>query len=157
MKIEREHLVTAAKAQPNAKERKDGIKFECPGCVAEGHDTDADNAVLWTATGKWGCAVRPGHKHNVAIARALRKTLRERGLLSDNGGPPPPTQEQDPKQEPKPDAPYSFKPALPANHLVSEFIIYGTACSDAPLEFLEAAGLIAVGTGAGCRRRSTSS
>ena len=40
----------AALAQPGARRRPSGnIKFACPACVAEGHDTTQDNAVLFEA------------------------------------------------------------------------------------------------------------
>jgi hypothetical protein len=66
----------AALAQPGARRRPSGnIKFACPACVAEGHDTTQDNAVLFEATGSWGCAwagrTPLGRTHWQAIGQAL--------------------------------------------------------------------------------------
>jgi hypothetical protein len=44
-----------ARAQPGAAMRSMGIKFPCPACRGEGHDTAGDNAILFNA-GTWGCA-----------------------------------------------------------------------------------------------------
>jgi len=43
-----------------AVERAGGVKFQCPGCVKEGHDKHRDNAVLFP-TGHFGCAVNADH------------------------------------------------------------------------------------------------
>jgi hypothetical protein len=66
----------AALAQPGARRRPGGkIKFACPACVAEGHDTAQDNAALFEATGLWGCAwagrTSLGRAHWEAIGRCL--------------------------------------------------------------------------------------
>jgi len=71
-----EALRTAALRQPGAVERTGIIKFQCPACAAEGHDTHQDNAVLFLDDGKWGCAVASiatthGRAHWEAIGQAL--------------------------------------------------------------------------------------
>jgi hypothetical protein len=72
-----EPLRTAALRQPGAHERASGmIKFQCPACAAEGHDTHEDNAGLFINDGKWGCAfassdTAKGRAHWEAIGQAL--------------------------------------------------------------------------------------
>src|SRR4029453_16211155 len=72
-----EPLRTAALRQPGAHERASGmIKFQCPKCAAEGHDTHDDNARLFINDGKWGCAfassdTAKGRAHWEAIGQAL--------------------------------------------------------------------------------------
>jgi hypothetical protein len=62
--------IAAALRQPGAKRRANGsVKFQCAGCLAEGHDKHRDNAIVW-ASGKFGCAVG-GRAHNRAIWRQL--------------------------------------------------------------------------------------
>jgi hypothetical protein len=74
-------LEAAALRQPGAVRRQHGIKFQCPGCAAEGHDKHRDNACLFP-TGDWGCAWAKdtdlGLSHWEAIGRAL-------GAFSNNG------------------------------------------------------------------------
>ena len=67
-----QRYLDAALRQPGAKRRGSGVKFQCAGCLAEGHDHHRDNAVVW-ASGRWGCAVG-GRAHNAAIARQLGVT-----------------------------------------------------------------------------------
>jgi Bifunctional DNA primase/polymerase, N-terminal len=72
----RQALVAAALRQPGARQRGDDVKFQCPGCAALGRDTAQDNARLFTATSRWGCAVFsygvPGSRdHWRAIGHAL--------------------------------------------------------------------------------------
>lgn len=56
-----------------------GVKGQCPGCAAEGHDRHRDNAYV-RADGRWGCAYAPGDRlHRWAIgvwigALPLRET-----------------------------------------------------------------------------------
>jgi hypothetical protein len=52
-----EGRLARALAQPGARFRRHSVKFQCPECVAEGHDRHADNAVYFVDTGRWGCAV----------------------------------------------------------------------------------------------------
>jgi hypothetical protein len=61
-------LERRALAQPGARQRAAGIKFQCPGCRDEGHDKHMDNALL-RDDGRWGCAIDPGHRK--AIGRVL--------------------------------------------------------------------------------------
>jgi hypothetical protein len=68
-----QRYLAAALRQPGAKRRGSGVKFQCSGCRAEGHDRHHDNAVVW-ASGRWGCAVG-GRAHNAAIARQLGVTV----------------------------------------------------------------------------------
>jgi hypothetical protein len=69
-----EGLQASARQQPGAVTRTSGIKFQCPGCLAEGHDTSQGNAILFN-DGSWGCAVAKdtpvGRQHWEAIGRAL--------------------------------------------------------------------------------------
>ena len=63
-----ERLHEAALRQPGATRRAFGIKFQCAGCVDEGHDQHRDNACVFE-DGTYGCAVNPAHRE--AIGRAL--------------------------------------------------------------------------------------
>jgi hypothetical protein len=63
-------LLQRALEQPGARRRRNGIKFQCAGCVAEGHDKSRDNAIVYL-DGRWGCAVG-GAAHRRAIATQLR-------------------------------------------------------------------------------------
>jgi hypothetical protein len=89
MAVDADALRAAALGQPGAVERAMGIKFPCPACRGEGHDTAGDNAILFK-TGKWGCAWAKdtdlGRKHWQAIGEAL-------GALShrNSSGLPAPT------------------------------------------------------------------
>lgn len=66
-----EELIARALLQPGAKTRRAGIKFQCPGCRAEGRDRSRDNGFV-ARDGRWGCAVDPSHK------AALRAVLVDR-------------------------------------------------------------------------------
>ena len=56
---------------PGGRRRTAGVKFQCPGCLAEGHDKHRDNAMV-SNNGRWGCAFSPGDRvHRRAIAEAL--------------------------------------------------------------------------------------
>jgi len=140
-------LEAAALRQPGAVRRHIGIKFQCPACAAEGHDAHMDNACLFFATGKWGCAFATdsvlGRVHRRAIGLAL-------GAYT-NGSHQPPTVDDEPEGEhpeiPDPvDAPYVFTPAFAPEHFVSRFIAYGAQCADAAHEYLEAVALVALAT-----------
>jgi len=79
---ERERRRRIALAQPGAKDGVNGkVKFQCPGCRAEGHDAHQDNAVYWP-DGTFGCAVATDRAHWDAIAAVLG--LR---LSADGAGP----------------------------------------------------------------------
>jgi hypothetical protein len=68
-------LEATALRQPGAIHRDTGIKFQCPECRAEGHDTHRDNARL-ARDGTWGCAVAPkGSPLGSAHWRAIRDAL----------------------------------------------------------------------------------
>jgi Protein of unknown function (DUF3987) len=71
---ELEDLQAVALQQPGAVRRHAGIKFQCPACAADGHDTHKDNACLFN-DGRWGCAWATdselGRAHRQAIGRAL--------------------------------------------------------------------------------------
>ena len=53
-------LLRRAMTQPGATRRSHGVKFQCAGCAAEGHDRHRDNALV-RLDGRWGCAVDPNH------------------------------------------------------------------------------------------------
>lgn len=67
-----EELLGRALLQPGARRRSHGVKFQCPGCRAEGHDKTRDNALVGL-DGRWGCAINPEHKR--AIGEALGFSL----------------------------------------------------------------------------------
>jgi AAA domain len=76
---ERERRRLVALAQPEAKEGVNGkVKFQCPGCRAEGHDAHQDNAVCWP-DGTFGCAVATDRVHWDAIAMVLGVHLSANG------------------------------------------------------------------------------
>lgn len=62
-----EELLRRAMLQPGASRRRIGVKFQCPGCAAEGHDTHRDNALV-RLDGRWGCALNPSHRGAIAVA-----------------------------------------------------------------------------------------
>ena len=65
-------LRDAALRQPGARERgSDKIKFQCPGCRAEGHDAHQDNAVLFP-DGRYGCALNTEHRTSIGVALNAR-------------------------------------------------------------------------------------
>jgi hypothetical protein len=59
-------------AQPGARQRTFGVKFQCPACrVLRGRDRHRDNATVFL-DGRFGCAQSPGDRdHRRAIAEAL--------------------------------------------------------------------------------------
>lgn len=63
-----EELLRRAMQQPGARQRNRGVKFQCPGCRAKGHDRHMDNAIVMN-NGRWGCAVSSAHIR--AIGEAL--------------------------------------------------------------------------------------
>ena len=65
-------LLRRALQQPGARERGSGVKFQCPGCRAEGHDRHMDNALV-RLDGRWGCALNAEHRR--AIGEALGVVL----------------------------------------------------------------------------------
>lgn len=77
------HTRAFALAQPGAIDRGDRIKFQCPACLAEGHDAHQDNAVLF-ADGRVGCAVG-GRLHGPAIRQALG-AIRDKRSPTESGG-----------------------------------------------------------------------
>jgi hypothetical protein len=60
-----EELVARALQQPGARRRHFGIKFQCPGCRAEGHDKHEDNATVFN-DGRWGCAYDSNHSRAIS-------------------------------------------------------------------------------------------
>ena len=62
-----EEILRRAAAQPGAKRRRYGIKFQCPGCAKEGHDRSRDNAIVYD-DGRWGCALDPEHRKDIGGA-----------------------------------------------------------------------------------------
>lgn len=72
-----EELIRRAMKQPGASRRSTGVKFQCPGCRAEGHDKHMDNAIVYLS-GRWGCAV--DSRHSQAIAEALGVTNSAPGI-----------------------------------------------------------------------------
>ena len=59
-----EEILRLAASQPGAKQRRYGIKFQCPGCAKEGHDKSRDNAIVYN-DGRWGCALDPSHRRDI--------------------------------------------------------------------------------------------
>ncbi len=136
-----ERLEATALQQPGAGRRQHGIKFQCPACAAEGYDAPRDNACLFN-NGSWGCAwakdTEFGRAHWEAIGRAL-------GAFT-NGHRTHAPSETEPTPAPAPDAPYTFTPAFPPEHLVSRFIEYGSHCVDTAHEYLETTALVLLAT-----------
>jgi hypothetical protein len=144
-------LIQAALVQPGARQRHECIKFECAGCVAEGHDKHQDNASLFTKTGRWGCAVATGDqeaskRHRQAIGRALRAAMPDNA----NGYAVDDVEqidaelidvEQEAPRAPATETPYTFAPAFPAGHFVSDYIAYAASRTDAAWEYHELAAL----------------
>jgi hypothetical protein len=64
-----EVMLALAMQQPGAKMRVHGVKFQCAGCLAEGHDKSRDNACVFL-DGRFSCAVG-GAQHRKAIAEQL--------------------------------------------------------------------------------------
>jgi len=58
-----EGRLVRALAQPGARFRRHSgqIKFQCPGCAAEGHDRHRDNGAYFVNSGRWGCALARSH------------------------------------------------------------------------------------------------
>jgi hypothetical protein len=154
MALDLQTLIATARQQPGparnglAVERGAGlIKFQCPACREEGHDESKDNAGLYirgSKAGKWGCAyatdTATGRLHWDAIGRVL-------GALNGNRPAARAASEPDPEPDPSPpaaEAPYTFAPAFPPDHFVSEFITYGTQCVDCSHDFLETAALVSL-------------
>jgi hypothetical protein len=73
-----EELRTKALQQPGARPRRNGVKFQCPGCARAGRDRSRDNAILYL-DGRWGCAVDPDHRR--AIGEVLGVTSVTRAIL----------------------------------------------------------------------------
>lgn len=69
-----EELLRLAMQQLGAKHRSYGVKFQCAGCAAEGHDKHKDNALVRN-DGRWGCAwakdTMVASEHKRAIGEAL--------------------------------------------------------------------------------------
>ena len=137
-----DRLEAAALQQPGAVRRQHGIKFQCAGCAAEGHDKHQDNACLFP-NGDWGCAwardMPAGRAHWEAIGRAL-------GVNRNGNQRPYATVMEEPDDEsvPEPDGPYTFAAAFPPDHFVSRFVSYGAQCVDAAYEYLETVALISL-------------
>ena len=76
-------LLRRALAQPGGRTRRNGIKFQCPGCRKEGHDRSLDNALVGL-DGRWGCAVDPRHKKDIGeVLGVLSVTKEVLGELED--------------------------------------------------------------------------
>jgi hypothetical protein len=85
------HRTAVALGRPGAVERADGkIKFQCPQCDAEGHDTAHDNAAYFPATDTWGCALG-GRPHWEAILTVLDTGLTRANGSSVHPGAPAPS------------------------------------------------------------------
>lgn len=76
-----EELIRRALFLPGARRRRFGVKFQCPGCRAEGHDRHMDNAVIHN-DGHWGCALSEGH--SAAIGEALSVASVSKEVLGDD-------------------------------------------------------------------------
>jgi hypothetical protein len=62
-----DELLGRALQQPGARQRRNGVKFQCPGCRAEGHDQHQDNALV-RRDGRWGCALDAEHRYAIGVA-----------------------------------------------------------------------------------------
>lgn len=69
-------LLFRASQQPGARRRRNGVKFQCPGCRQEGHDRSKDNAIVYD-DGRWGCAIDPEHKKDIAEALGFYDELHQ--------------------------------------------------------------------------------
>ncbi|HXA95520.1 MAG TPA: bifunctional DNA primase/polymerase [Candidatus Dormibacteraeota bacterium] len=68
-------LLRRAMQQPGASPRSSGsVKFQCPGCAAEGHDKHRDNAIVHP-DGRWGCALDREHKSAIGAALGVVSAL----------------------------------------------------------------------------------
>lgn len=76
-----EELQAWALAQPGARQRRHGIKFQCPGCRKEGRDRSRDNAIMYS-DGRWGCAVNPRHTKDIAMELGITSVAHE--VLGDS-------------------------------------------------------------------------
>lgn len=59
-----DEILRRARMQPGSKRRRNGIKFQCPGCRKEGHDKSMDNAIVYD-DGRWGCAISSSHSRDI--------------------------------------------------------------------------------------------
>jgi Protein of unknown function (DUF3987) len=109
-RAEIDRLEAAALQQPGAKRRHHGIKFQCAGCAAEGHDEHRDNACLFT-NGDWGCAwskdMPVGRAHWEAIGLAL-------GASKGNGHLPRAPVSEESDREPAPAAAWPAHEPVPS-------------------------------------------
>ena len=69
-----EELLRRAMEQPGARHRSYGVKFQCPGCRAEGHDKHKDNALVGI-DGRWGCAFAHDTPAEVEHKQAIGEVL----------------------------------------------------------------------------------
>lgn len=78
-------ILQRALSQPGAKRRRFGIKFQCPGCRAEGHDRSRDNAIVYD-DGRWGCAVSRDHTRDIGeeLGYSLADSNLAKELVSDS-------------------------------------------------------------------------
>ena len=95
-------MIALALKMPGAKQRQHGVKFQCAGCAAEGHDKSMDNACLFL-DGRFSCAHTPGPAHRAMIAESLNIPIvvAPQAKLSEGNFAPPdpldaPLQEQPP-------------------------------------------------------------
>jgi len=65
-----DEILRRAMMMPGARRRRNGIKFQCPGCAREGHDKSRDNAIVYD-DGRWGCALDRDHKKDIGEAMGL--------------------------------------------------------------------------------------
>lgn len=80
-----EELLRRALRQPGARHRSNGVKFQCPGCRAEGHDRHHDNATVFN-DGRWGCALDESHRQQIGVALGVvPPEARPRPLLGLQG------------------------------------------------------------------------
>jgi len=76
-----EEILHRAAQQPGARRRRHGIKFQCRGCLKEGHDKSRDNAIVYP-DGRWGCAVDQRHTRDIGEQLGVVSVTRE--VLGDS-------------------------------------------------------------------------
>jgi hypothetical protein len=81
-----EEMLRRARTQPGARDRGNKVTFQCPGCVAEGHDRHGrDHAVVFP-DGRFSCVVDPEHRRAIGavlgvFAEPLSVAALERAYL----------------------------------------------------------------------------
>jgi hypothetical protein len=127
----RADLETVALEQPGAVRRtNNSIKFQCPACLAEGHDAHQDNACLFQ-TGQWGCAVSRTHWQAIGEALgAFQRNGHTRGELAP--GTVEPVAEHTPVVPSPPEPGGVAPPATPTIEVIDAADLVGRAFPEEP-------------------------